>query len=88
MLGLKLEMIDACDAEPLQGEHFLGTIHFSGKVVGQVYLRMSMASARAIAAGILGLSADELIEFDLHAAVCNHQQLPLTCNVKQHFQKL
>jgi hypothetical protein len=32
---------------------------------------MSIASARAIAAGILGLSADELTEFDLHAAVCN-----------------
>ena len=62
MLSLKLEMIDPSEAEPLQGEHLLGTIHFSGKVVGQVYLRMSIAAARAIAAGILGLSPDELTD--------------------------
>jgi CheY-specific phosphatase CheX len=62
MLTLKLEMIDPNEAEPLQGEHLLGTIHFSGKVAGQVYLRMSIASAKAIAAGILGLSPDELTD--------------------------
>ena len=62
MLSLKLEMIDPSEAEPLQGEHLLGTIQFSGKVVGQVYLRMSFASARAIAAGILGLNPDELTD--------------------------
>jgi CheY-specific phosphatase CheX len=62
MLSLKLEMIDPSEAESLQSEHLLGTINFSGKVVGQVYLRMSIASAKAIAAGILGLSADELTD--------------------------
>jgi CheY-specific phosphatase CheX len=62
MLALKLEMIDPNEAEPLQGEHLLGTIHFSGKVVGQVYLRMSIDSGKAVAAGILGLSPDELTD--------------------------
>ena len=62
MLALKLEMIDPNEAEPLQGEHLLGTIHFSGKVVGQVYLRMSIDSGNAVAAGILGLSPDELTD--------------------------
>ena len=62
MLSLQLEMIDPNQAEPLQGEYLLATIHFSGKVVGQVYLRMSIASARAIAAGILGMSPDELTD--------------------------
>ena len=62
MLSLKLEMIDPSEAEPLQGEHLLGTIHFSGKVVGQVYLRISLAAARVIAAGILGLNPDELTD--------------------------
>jgi CheY-specific phosphatase CheX len=62
MLSLKLDMIDPSEAELLQGEHLLGTINFSGKVVGQVYLRMSIAAAKAIAAGILGLSPDELTD--------------------------
>ena len=62
MLSLKLEDLDRHAAEPLDGEHLLGTIGFSGRVVGQVYLRMSLNAAQAVAAGILGLSADEPIE--------------------------
>ena len=62
MLSLKLEDIDRHAADPLEGEHLLGTIGFSGRVVGQVYLRLSLGSARAIAAGILGLGPDELID--------------------------
>jgi CheY-specific phosphatase CheX len=60
MLSLKLEDIDRNEAEPLEGEHLLGTIGFSGKVEGRVYLRMNLNSAKAIAAGILGISPDEL----------------------------
>lgn len=60
MLSLKLEDIDRNQAPPLDGAHLLGTIGFSGKVVGQVYLRISLDSARAIAAGILGLEPKEL----------------------------
>ena len=62
MLSLKLEDIDRNKADPLDGEHLLGTIGFSGKVVGQVYLRMSLDSARAIAAGILGIGPEELTD--------------------------
>jgi CheY-specific phosphatase CheX len=62
MLSLKLEDIDPFEAEPLDGEHLLGTISFSGKVVGRVHLRMNLASARAVAAGILGISAGELTD--------------------------
>ena len=62
MLSLKLEDIDRDQADPLEGEHLLGTIGFSGKVVGRVYLRMSLASARAIAAGILGIKPEELTD--------------------------
>ena len=62
MLSLKLENIDRNEADPLDGEHLLGTIGFSGKVVGQVYLRMSLDSARAIAAGILGIGPEELTD--------------------------
>ena len=60
MLGSKLESIDPMSAIPLDGEHLLGTIGFSGKVVGQVYLRMSLASGRTIASTILGLKPEEL----------------------------
>jgi len=62
MLGLKLEDLDPHVADPLEGEHLLGTISFSGKVEGKVYLRISLASAKAIAAGILGMNPDELTD--------------------------
>ena len=60
MLSLKLESIDRNLAEPLDGEHLLGTIGFSGKVVGSVYLRLNRNSARSIAATILGIDPGEL----------------------------
>ena len=60
MLSLKLELIDRQKAEPLEGEHLLGTIGFSGKVVGGVFLRMNPASARTIAGTILGLKPEEM----------------------------
>jgi chemotaxis protein CheX len=60
MLSIKLESIDRFHAEPLDGEHMLGTIGFSGKVVGKVYLRMSRSSGQSIAAGVLGLAPEEL----------------------------
>lgn len=60
MLSSGLETIDRFKADPLDGEHILGTISFTGKVVGHVYLRMSMPSARGIAGGILGLAPEEM----------------------------
>lgn len=60
MLSLKLQMIDRHQGEPLEDEHLLGTITFSGRVVGGVYLRMNRASAQAVAAGILGLPPEEM----------------------------
>jgi CheY-specific phosphatase CheX len=60
MLSVKMEMIDRNLAEPLENEHLLCTIGFSGKVVGGVYLRMNLASARIVAAEILGSSPDEM----------------------------
>jgi chemotaxis protein CheX len=60
MLSLKLESIDRFQAEPLDGEHMLGTIGFSGKVVGHVYFRMSHQSAHTIAVSVLGLNPEEL----------------------------
>jgi CheY-specific phosphatase CheX len=62
MLSLKLENIDSEEAELIEGEHLVCNIGFSGKVVGQVYLHMSLDSAKAIAAGILGISPDELTD--------------------------
>ena len=60
MLSLKVESIDPHATTPLTGNHLLGTIGFSGKVVGHVYLRMSFDSGRNIAAGILGISPEEM----------------------------
>jgi CheY-specific phosphatase CheX len=60
MLSLKVESIDPHSTPPLDGNHLLGKIGFSGKVVGHVYLRMSIQSGRAIAAGILGVTPEEM----------------------------
>lgn len=60
MLSLKLESVDVHQLDSLSGEHMRGSIGFAGKVTGHVYLRLSSASAKAIAAGILGLAAEEL----------------------------
>jgi CheY-specific phosphatase CheX len=60
MLSLKLESVDVGQLDSLAGPHMRGSIGFSGKVTGHVYLRMSSTSAKAIAAAILGLEPAEL----------------------------
>jgi CheY-specific phosphatase CheX len=60
MLSQKLESIEPAFAVPLEGEHLLCTIGFSGRAAGRVYLRMSLDCARHVAAGILGLPPEEL----------------------------
>ena len=60
MLSLKLESVDTHQLDSLTGLHMRGSIGFAGKVTGHVYLRMSSATAKAIAAGILGLAPEEL----------------------------
>lgn len=61
MLDLQLESIRPAEAPPLEGEHVLGTIGFSGRAAGTVHLRLSLDSARAIATHILGSAPDEKI---------------------------
>lgn len=63
MLSMKLDTISIHDAPELSGEHILGTIGFSGKALGRVYLRMSLESGKKIAGTILGLDASELNDF-------------------------
>lgn len=60
MLSLNLEDVDRRAAPPLEGEHVLGTIGFSGKAVGYVYLRISLATAKQIASTILGIDLKTL----------------------------
>jgi CheY-specific phosphatase CheX len=60
MLSLKLESVDVHQLDSLTGNHMRCAIGFAGRVTGHVYLRMSSATAKAIAAGIVGLDAAEL----------------------------
>lgn len=60
MLTLKVESVDPRATPPLTGTHLLGKIGFSGKVVGHVFLRMSLDSGRHIASGILGIAPEEM----------------------------
>ena len=64
MLSLKLESVDTFELDSLVGAHMRCSIGFEGKVNGHVFLRMSAASARAIAAGIMGLTPAELTDAD------------------------
>lgn len=64
MLARKLESMDRFCADPLVGEYMLGTIGFSGKFVGHVYLRMSRSSAQAVASGVLGMAPEELNDIE------------------------
>ena len=69
MLSMKLEIVDVHQVDSLDGPHMLGSIGFSGKVTGHVYLRMSYASGKAIAAGILGLELGELGPEEIRDAI-------------------
>lgn len=60
MLGMKIETVNPNTATPFIDEHVLGTIGFSGKAEGKVYLRLSKEGARLIASQILGLTLEEL----------------------------
>jgi CheY-specific phosphatase CheX len=62
MLSLALESLDPNTTAPLDGQQLLGTIGLSGKVVGRVYLRMRLDTARVVAAGILGINTSELTD--------------------------
>jgi len=62
MLSMKLESVALHSVPPLEGQQVLGTIGFSGKAIGSVYLSMSMASAKKIVSSIIGLPVEELDE--------------------------
>ena len=60
MLGLQLEKFPALQLIGMNGEHMRGCIGFAGKVTGHVYLRMTLPSARTVAAGILGCAPADM----------------------------
>jgi CheY-specific phosphatase CheX len=64
MLSLKLDSVDPRTMMRLEGVHLLGTIGFTGKANGRVYLRMSLESAKEIAARIIGVSPAEMTDVD------------------------
>jgi chemotaxis protein CheX len=70
MLGMKLETVNPRTATPFSSQHVIGTIGFSGKAEGHVYLRLSLEGARHIASRVLGMSLEELTnEADVTDAV-------------------
>ncbi len=70
MLQVKMESIDRNSVLPLQGEHVLGTIGFSGRASGLVQFRLSPESAGQIASGILGSSPPRLADSpEVHDAI-------------------
>ena len=60
MLSLKLEKFPAHQLVGVNGEHMRGTIGFAGKITGRVYLRMTLPSARIVAAAILGCKPEAM----------------------------
>ncbi len=64
MLDLKLEKFPAHQLVGVNGEHMRGRIGFAGKVTGHVYLRMTLQSARTVAATIFGCKPEEMNNTD------------------------
>ncbi len=62
MLGVKLESVHPKAVTQFPGVHLLGTIGFSGKAEGRVYLRLSPDGAKRIAASVLGMKPEELTD--------------------------
>ena len=60
MLGLKLIPTEPQKVLPLEGQCVLGTIDFSGRAAGSVFLRLSLDSAKAVAGQILGVDPQQL----------------------------
>jgi CheY-specific phosphatase CheX len=69
MLGLKLEPVNPKSVEPFKGEHILGTVGFTGKSEGQVYLRLNANDSPQIASRILGLTPEEITPPDVNDAI-------------------
>jgi chemotaxis protein CheX len=69
MLGIKLESVHPGSINRFSGEHMLGTIRFSGKAEGKVFLSLSNQDARKIAAKEVGLSPEELTSGDIDDAI-------------------
>ena len=64
MLSMKLDQFPAHQLLGVNGEHMRGSIGFAGKVNGHVYLRMTLPSARTVAAGIFGCKPEDMNDPD------------------------
>lgn len=62
MLTIPLETRRAGAMEPIQGEHLLTEVGFSGKATGHASLRLTHASANYAAGKLLGMTAAEVAE--------------------------
>jgi CheY-specific phosphatase CheX len=62
MLGVKLQSVESHAAFALEGQHILGTIGFSGRAAGSVYLRLSTETAQVLGCRILGTDPGEHLD--------------------------
>lgn len=60
MIGMKIESVHPNSVNRFPGEHVLGTIGFSGRAEGEVFLSLSLDGSKRIAAVILGLPEAEV----------------------------
>jgi len=84
MLSMKLEAVDTHQLDSLTGPHMRGSIGFVGKVAGHVYLRMSLQSAKTVAAGILGITPEEVGGTDEVSDVIGELSNIMTGNFKSN----
>lgn len=95
MFSLRLTTMNPRKAQALQGEHLLGSIRFSGRTSGHIFLRLSYESSQ----GILGLppggareATREMLnimagnfKFNLRAAGLDYHLQPPTVQSVNHF---
>jgi chemotaxis protein CheX len=60
MLDMKIENVHPNSVNRFPGEHVLGTIGFSGRAEGEVFLSLSLEGSKNIASKILGIPPEEI----------------------------
>lgn len=60
MIGMKLESVHPNSVNRFPGDHILGTIGFSGRAEGEVFLSLSLEGSKTIASVILGIPPAEV----------------------------
>ncbi len=85
MLSLKVEMVDAVTDPDLDKTRLVGSINFSGEVVGVSSIHVSKKYSRVLTASMLGIKIDEIKDEEEVKDVIGEISNMITGNLKSDF---